>query len=250
MTKAAGWFLQRLVPRADAVEVRCQQCSRSMWLPPSKAGRYKRCSAECTKAWRAAERAKAERRCETCGAVFRARATQIKMGHGRFCSQKCNTSGRSALASPEIKIKSKEALKVVREMGGINYLKGADHPSWRGGPKAAIRRRIESGKARDHLRKYRSENPDKVKEFCQRRAGRRLGKLPYGTIPKIRQMQRSKCAICAASLAGGYHLDHILPLARGGLHAPRNLQLLCQPCNLRKSSRDPIQHMQSLGRLL
>jgi len=41
-----------------------------------------------------------------------------------------------------------------------------------------------------------------------------------------------------------------LPLARGGKHEPRNIQFLCEHCNLTKNARDPIDHMQSLGRLL
>lgn len=31
--------------------------------------------------------------------------------------------------------------------------------------------------------------------------------------------------------------DHVIPLARGGLHHPTNLQPLCRPCNERKQAR-------------
>lgn len=31
--------------------------------------------------------------------------------------------------------------------------------------------------------------------------------------------------------------DHIVPLAKGGLHDPRNMQPLCRPCNERKQAR-------------
>ena len=32
-------------------------------------------------------------------------------------------------------------------------------------------------------------------------------------------------------------LDHVVPLARGGVHAPENCQLLCGPCNSSKGAR-------------
>lgn len=218
------------------------------------AGKLLYCSKRC--GWSAqklkAKRAAAERAkpCETCGVLFVPRRTQLKVGHGRFCSQKCNMAGRAALNTPEVKELAKKRVKALREEGLIKMPVGPDNKQWKGGPKAATARRIASGKAAETLRKYRQNNPDKVKEFSQRRAGRKLDKLPYGTLPKLREVQGDKCAICSTKLSGKGHLDHIVPLARGGKHEPSNLQFLCAPCNLHKSDRDPITHMQSLGRLL
>lgn len=250
MAKREGWYERRFVPRDTAVEVACAQCHNSMWLPPSKVERYKRCSAECTAEWRKQEREALIRPCETCGQTFRPRAAQLRIGHGRFCSQKCNTDGRVAMQQPEVKERAIATMRAKMAAGLVRRYRGEEHPQWKGGKAACVRRRIESGKAADTLRRYRRANPDKVREFKHRRDGRKIGKLPYGTIPQIRKLQRDKCAICQISLKEGSHLDHIVPLAKGGKHEPRNLQLLCKPCNLRKSDRDPITHMQSLGKLL
>lgn len=44
------------------------------------------------------------------------------------------------------------------------------------------------------------------------------------------------CAICARLLST-IHLDHIVPLSRGGTNDMSNLRLLCPRCNLSKGSR-------------
>ena len=219
-----------------------------------RAGKAMHCSKPCQFA---AQTAKAEaeaklriKPCETCGTNFTPRRTQLRAGAGRFCSQKCNTAGRDALLAPDVMARGKETLREMHAHGLVKVYRGAENPKWKGGQKAYIKRRIESGQAATALRRYRQNNPDKVREFTQRRAGRKLDKLPYGSIPKIRAAQGDKCAICCTKLKGKGHVDHIVPLARGGRHASDNLQILCAPCNLHKSDRDPIAHMQSLGRLL
>lgn len=205
-------------------------------------------SAQTAKA--AAEAKQRSKSCETCGDTFTPRRSQLRSGSGRFCSQACNTASREALNDPHAQHKGKQTLARLRAEGRINYRFGADNPAWKGGPAETYRRAYESGALAERVRRYRKNNPDKVREFTQRRAGRKLEKLPYGSIPKIRAAQGDKCAICCTRLKGKGHVDHIVPLARGGRHAPGNLQILCPPCNLHKSDRDPIVHMQSLGMLL
>lgn len=257
--RAPSWHEARFTPQLSAVHKSCTECGVDMWLPASKAELYKRCGPKCSNAARDrqkkvvvvhGERVSLERPCETCGTIFRPRPNQVRAGHGRFCSQKCNLAGRQALNSPEAKKKAKQRVKELRSAGVIVAPRGPDNKQWMGGPKASVERRIADGRAAEAVRKYRHANPDKVREFTQRRAGRKLDKLPYGTLPKLRKAQGDRCAICVAKLSGKGHLDHIVPLAKGGEHKPGNLQFLCPPCNLRKSDRDPITHMQSLGRLL
>ena len=55
--------------------------------------------------------------------------------------------------------------------------------------------------------------------------------------------RRRKCAnlTCGVSLKNGYHVDHILAIALGGLDDLDNLQLLCPQCNRRKGAKTPEQ---------
>jgi hypothetical protein len=53
---------------------------------------------------------------------------------------------------------------------------------------------------------------------------------------------QGRCVYCGVDLSGllstlnPRHFDHIVPLAHGGLNDVTNLQLLCKPCNLKKSA--------------
>jgi 5-methylcytosine-specific restriction endonuclease McrA len=134
---------------------------------------------------------------------------------------------------------------------------------------AAAWRERNREKARATTAAYRKAHPDRVKRAIEdwharhpevrrahradRLAARRaaLGKVSKDIVPRLMTLQRALCSGCRADLrATGFHLDHIAPLAKGGEHADGNLQLLCPPCNLNKSDKDPIAWAQERGRLL
>ena len=48
-----------------------------------------------------------------------------------------------------------------------------------------------------------------------------------------------RCQICGSSSSDGVklHVDHIVPVSRGGKTEPSNLRTLCDRCNLGKSSK-------------
>jgi len=244
------WHATRFIENPRKVAVHCRQCGRPMWLPPSKVEEYPGCSAECSAAWREAQREARRRDCETCGKSFIPRQVQITNGGGRFCSQKCNAARLVALNSPQAVENRLAGIRLAFAEGRYVRLRGEANPRWRGGTEARLQRYREAGTDRAWCRAYRAANPDKVREFAQRRGSRKVGRLPRGTVNRIGGAQRWRCAICACSIKKGYHVDHIMPLARGGEHVPRNIQLLCQTCNVRKNAKDPIDYMQSLGRLL
>jgi 5-methylcytosine-specific restriction endonuclease McrA len=116
---------------------------------------------------------------------------------------------------------------------------GEAHPRWTGGKAEAERRLRASGKKAAGTRKYRAENPHKVREFTLRRSGRKIGRLPRGTVRAQGETQAWRCFVCRADLASGYHVDHWMPLAKGGAHEPGNIRLLCPTCNVRKGAKLP-----------
>ena len=48
--------------------------------------------------------------------------------------------------------------------------------------------------------------------------------------------KKKKCAHCDCT-EGTFHVDHIVPLAKGEKDDIGNLQFLCEECNLKKSSQ-------------
>lgn len=244
------WSERLFEPRATAVEKTCVECGRAMWLSPSRLSAYSRCGRTCMAAYRARERENRKRTCETCGSIFYPRPQQLVAGGGRFCSQACNSAAHEILARRETRERAKERIKEMAADGSLLRPRGILNKLWLGGRAACIERAKLDGRTALRLRTYRRLNPHKVKEFSARRDGRKTQKLPNGTILRIGKAQKWKCAICRVKLKKSYHHDHITPLARGGEHVPRNIQLLCGPCNQKKHAKDPILYMQSLGRLL
>ena len=78
------------------------------------------------------------------------------------------------------------------------------------------------------------------------------GNFTAAQIDDLYRIQKGLCAepSCRCRLRGKYHIDHIIPVDLGGTNWITNLQLLCPPCNRRKSNKDPIVWAQENGRLL
>lgn len=101
-------------------------------------------------------------------------------------------------------------------------------------------------------------NVDKAREHSRigRRNRRARAKAAGGThtaadLTEILKAQGHRCAYCRADLRKTpKHVDHIVPLARGGSNGRANLQYLCQPCNQTKNSKDPVDFARSIGLLV
>lgn len=103
------------------------------------------------------------------------------------------------------------------------------------------------------MKEWRASNKDAMRQYSKARKARNRcaeGAHTAADIRKLEKMQRMKCAYCRSCLKGGYHLDHIVPLALGGTNWAHNLQLLCQTCNLSKGAKPPELFAQQNGRLL
>jgi len=92
------------------------------------------------------------------------------------------------------------------------------------------------------IKEWQTKNPEKHRESVRAatlnrvaRKAKAPGKYTVKDIRRLYDEQNGKCPACDVSLLDGYHVDHVVPLSKGGDNWPTNLQLLCPPCNLRKS---------------
>jgi len=104
---------------------------------------------------------------------------------------------------------------------------------------------------------YYAENPDKFAAHNRNRKARKRnadGRHTGADVLSIFDNQRGLCAGCGVRLlksgVNKYHVDHIVPLAKGGSNWPENLQCLCPGCNLSKGAKHPDDWAKQIGRLL
>lgn len=96
-------------------------------------------------------------------------------------------------------------------------------------------------------------HPEIYRIISQNRRSRKIlngGKLSKDIAKRLYRLQKGKCPCCKLPLGDDYHMDHIMPISKGGANEDWNIQLLRKTCNLQKNSKHPIDFMQQRGFLL
>lgn len=93
--------------------------------------------------------------------------------------------------------------------------------------------------------RWMKNHPDKTLEFSGKRRARQInatlmiGRDQQGIIDSIYQ-----CSVRVSKCTGiKHHVDHIIPLSKGGYHIPPNLQVLPAVINMRKRDKLPSEFM-------
>ena len=88
---------------------------------------------------------------------------------------------------------------------------------------------------------YRQNHQEIYRNYQRKRRAlkkNQIGYVPYNIKQILIDIQNYQCHYCQLNLnENKYHLDHWIPLSKGGLHDIYNLQLLCISCNLKKYNK-------------
>ena len=91
------------------------------------------------------------------------------------------------------------------------------------------------------LRHYR-QNREAYAAYVRNRRARIRDAEGSHTAKDVRHLfreQRGRCLYCGCDLSDGYHVDHVIPISRGGSNDISNLALACRTCNCSKNNRPP-----------
>jgi len=106
-------------------------------------------------------------------------------------------------------------------------------------------------KIKESVKRYRESNKEAYTIYSRLYCGATRaggGRLSWGCIPRMMQNQNYVCNSCSIDIKDNYHIDHIIPISKGGLHCDSNIQLLCPTCNRRKSSKNYEEFLAQLER--
>lgn len=105
---------------------------------------------------------------------------------------------------------------------------------------------------RERQKEYYKKNKERYRRIGRNYRARKqnaVGSHDESDIRRIAKYQRGKCIYCHKKL-NVWHVDHIIPLSKGGSNYPDNLQITCRECNSRKHNSMPVDYAHRIGLLL
>lgn len=150
------------------------------------------------------------------------------------------------------------------EYGAIYYARHRDQERARGREKYLKHRakypqysreyyQRTKGKHQARCAEWRRNNPDKTRVYTlnyQARKKQAEGSHTADDVQRQYSAQKGKCYWCGRKVGDLYHVDHVIPVSRGGSNGPENLVIACPQCNQSKGDKLPHEWHGNNGKLL
>lgn len=92
---------------------------------------------------------------------------------------------------------------------------------------------------------YKKEHPEQYQMYNNRRRARKKTSIvDIFTTKDVIEKYGDKCVYCQDDFT---HIDHYIPLSRGGSHTLENVRPSCEQCNLEKSNKLPEEFLKYKG---
>lgn len=191
--------------------------------------------------------------CAWCGEQFKLKSVRSSS----FCSTRCRNASYWEQNKESLKISNKRYMDEHREL--INErrrLERAENPGpfrdkelrWRRANRDLINQRAAAYRAENResinrtVREWSKKNLERKLESNRRRRARLKGSQAFLVTDRdIRRMldRYPGCVYCGSLFGDGaeMHIDHVMPLVRGGPHSKGNIVPACASCNLTKREK-------------
>lgn len=126
-----------------------------------------------------------------------------------------------------------------RQLAATKAWQQANRERFLAGQRARNNANVE--RQREAVRAWRQANPEMARAFNSRRRAREANAFVEDVLPLVvLERDDGVCGICGEDVDPTcFHVDHIVPLARGGEHSYANTQTAHPHCNMSKNVRLP-----------
>ena len=92
----------------------------------------------------------------------------------------------------------------------------------------------------EHQVEENLRNPNRLRAKASRRRAKKQGSggsHSKADIKRLYKLQDGRCRYCDEEVGKVYHIDHVIPISKGGNDNSGNLAIACPTCNLEKGDK-------------